>query len=184
MTSSTDATPTARPMVLIGLGLVINIVSPAVQGWDVLPDWFGWVLILIGTWAFARELPSGRLLLTAAGISLVVAAVQWYPRWGEAVRDADPAVIWALSLPALAWLVLYCLAVAGASRADAGASFWWKYLAAMNVGAAVLPVVVYGGGVKGLEGLLGVLILLGLIGATVFSFLHSGREWAVVHRTA
>jgi uncharacterized membrane protein len=191
VTSEPEATATVRPMVLIGLGLVINIISPRVQGWDVLPDWAGWTLILIGTWAFARNLPSRGLLLATAGVALVVAAVQWPP----ALQLIDPAspgdvttseasLLWALSLPALAWMILYCLAVAGLSRSEPGASFWWKYLAATNVGAAVLPVVVYGADVKALEGLLGVLVLLGLLGATVFSFFHSGRDWATVERTA
>lgn len=189
---TTAEAPVVRPLLLIGLGLVINILSPRVHGWDVLPDWFGWVLILLGTWAFARTLPSGRLMLGAAGLALVVAISQWPPAWQVVdpallnsdadVSTSDASLLWALSLPALGWMVLYCLALAGVSRGDAGTSFWWKYLAAMNVGAAVLPVLVYGGGMKGLEGLLGVLILLGLLGATVFSFLHSGRDWAVVRR--
>lgn len=190
---STAEAPVARPLLLIGLGLVVNILSPRVDGWDVLPDWFGWVLILLGTWAFARKLPSGGLMLGAAALALAVAIAQWPPAWqvvdpaavgtGD-VEASDASLLWALSLPALGWMVLYCLAVAGVSRVESGTSFWWKYLAAMNAGAAVLPVLVYGGGMKGLEGLLGVLILLGLLGATVFSFLHSGRDWAVVRRGA
>ncbi|MDO7868185.1 hypothetical protein [Nocardioides jiangxiensis] len=188
---TTADAPVVRPLLLIGLGLVINILSPRVDGWDVLPDWCGWVLILIGTWAFARQLPSGRLMIAAAALALVVSAAQWPPAWqvvdpgaigSRDVSTSDASLLWALSLPALAWMILYCLALAGVSRADAGTSFWWKYLAAANAGAAVLPVFVYGAGMKGLEGLLGVLILLGLIGATVFSFLHSGREWAVVRK--
>lgn len=190
---TTAEAPVVRPLLLIGLGLVINILSPRVHGWDLLPDWFGWVLILLGTWAFARKLPSGPLLLAAAALALVVSAAQWPPAWQlvdpatvgtDDVSTSDASLLWALSLPALGWMILYCLAIAGLSRADAGTSFWWKYLAAMNVGAAVLPVLVYGAGMKGLEGMLGVLILLGLLGATVFSFLHSGREWAVVRRSA
>lgn len=191
---TTAEAPVVRPLLLIGLGLVINILSPRVHGWDLLPDWFGWVLILIGTWVFARNLPSGSLLLGSAALALVVSAAQWPPAWQlvepattagtRHVSASDASLLWALSLPALAWMVLYCLALAGVSREDAGTSFWWKYLAAMNVGAAVLPILVYGGGMKGLEGMLGVLVLLGLIGATAFSFLHSGRSWAVVRRPA
>ncbi|HSX67362.1 hypothetical protein [Nocardioides sp.] len=185
---STAETPVVRPLLLIGLGLVINVLSPRVDGWDVLPDWIGWVLILIGTWVFGRKLPSGGLMLGAARLALVVAVAQWPPAWqvidpvtaaSEEVSASEASLLWALSLPALGWMVLYCLAVAGVSSTEAGTSFWWKYLAAMNAGAAVLPILVYGADMKGLEGLLGVLILLGLLGATVFSFLHSGRDWAV-----
>jgi hypothetical protein len=190
---TTAEVPAARPLLLIGLGLVINILSPRVHGWDVLPDWFGWVLILIGTWAFARKLPSSPLLLGTAALATAVSAAQWPPAWQlvdpasighRDVSTSDASLLWALSLPALAWMVLYCLALAGVSRDDAGTSFWWKYLALINLGAAVLPILVYGGSMKGLEPLLGVLVLLGLLGATVFSFLHSGRDWAVVRRTA
>lgn len=198
MTSSPTpdtSTATIRPMILIGLGLVIYLLSPGVtttthgdtttlHGWDLLPDWVGWAAILVGTWGLARRLPSFRLMAAAGALALAVSVMMWVPAWRDEIRgpDADPALLWAISLPALAWLVLYCLALAGLSKRDAGASFWWKYLAAMNAGAAVLPVLVYGGGMKGLEGLLAVLQLMGAIGTTMFSFFHSGRDWAVVRR--
>ncbi len=179
-------------MLLIGLGLVIYLLSPGVtttttggettlHGWDFLPDWLGWALILVGTWVLGRGLPSLRLMLGAGALALAVSVALWVPQWRAEIRgeDADPALLWAVSLPSLAWMTLYCLAVAGISRKDAGASFWWKYLAAMNVGAAALPVIVYGGKVDQLEGLLAVLTLMGAIGTTMFSFFHSGRDWAV-----
>ncbi|TCJ30626.1 hypothetical protein [Nocardioides jejuensis] len=191
------ATPTVRPMVLIGLGLVIYLLSPGVtsttksgdvtlHGWDYLPDWAGWLLIAIGTWAFARKLPSFRLMLGSALVAMLVSAALWVPAWRDEIRGpgADPALLWAVSLPALAWLVLYCLALAGLSRPEPGASFWWKYLAGMNAGAALLPVLVYGGKITQLEGLLAVLGLMGAVGTMVFSFYHSGRAWAVVRRTS
>lgn len=178
-TPATTGATTFRPMILIGLGLVINMLSPRIGGWDVLPDWIGWLLILLGTWVFARTLPSRNLMLGAATGALAISAAQWSPRVVDKLGDAEPAVLWALSLPALGWLTLYCLAVAGVSRRDAGSSFWWKYIGGMNGAAAVLPIVVYGGKVTQLEGLLGVLMLMGLTGATVFSFYHSGRDWGL-----
>jgi hypothetical protein len=169
---TTAEAPVLRPLLPIGLGLVINVLSPRVHGWDVLPDWFGWALILLGTWVFARKLPSGPLLIGAAALALVVSAAQWPPAWQlvdpasighQDVSASDASLLWALSLPALGWLVLYCLALAGVSREDAG----------VDEGEVLPP-----------ERRAGVLVLLGLLGSTVFSFLHSGRDWAVVRRPA
>jgi hypothetical protein len=168
-------------MVLIGLGLVIVMIDPRAWGVDVLADWAGWILILIGSWAMCRHLPSGRLILGSGVVALAVAVATWPTSWALALMEQEDALQWAATLPQLAWLVLFNLALAGLSRrTDPGASFWWKYLAAMNVGSAILPIAIYGGGVEGLSGLYLVLQIFGLWGTTAFTFLYSGRDWAVV----
>ncbi|GGO88737.1 hypothetical protein GCM10011584_16460 [Nocardioides phosphati] len=178
------ATPTIRPMVLIGLGLLIDLVDPALNGWDLLPDWAGWILVLIGTAVFARQLPSRGLMLTAAAGALVLSAALWPPASIDWLKDQDASVAWSCTLPAIAWAILYSLALSGLSRKDPGASFWWKYIAAMNAAAAVLPILVYGGGMASLETFMFVLGWLGQLCATVFSFLHSRRDWALVPQPA
>jgi len=184
--ASTAQTPergALRPLLPIGIGLIMVIIDPTLTAWDPLPDWFGWLLILAGTWVLARKLPSGRLLLVTGFLALLAAAAIWPPELLDRMQDAEPSLLWAASLPSLAWLTLYCLALSGLSHREPAVSFWWKYLAIAHAAAAVLPVFIFGAGIGGLTTLFVVLQALGLWGTTVFTLVYSGRAWAVVGRT-
>ncbi len=181
----TDATeqqqdPVHKPLRLVGLGLLILMLRPDYRGYDLLPDTIGWLLVLVGSAVFARGLPTRSGIMWAAGLAAVSAAAIWPPHWEDVVRDQEQSLVWAILLPQIVWSVLFCLAVTGVSRADLGASIWWKYLALVNIAVGVLPILVYGGGMSSLESTLETLNFLGLLAGIVLSFWHASRPWATV----
>jgi uncharacterized membrane protein len=181
--SAAPAPVLRRPLLLIGIGLVPTLLTPT-HGWDYTPDWIGWILVLIGTWFFARELPSRNLLLTSAALSVPAAFALWIPDWNEAIHDQGPAVVWGLLLPEIVWLTLISLAASGLAARQPAAAVWWKYLAGINAIVIVLPAIVYGGGVDGLRNTLDTLRFLGIVGVTILAYAHSGRPWAVTRPKA
>ena len=179
---ATPATDAAKPLRLIGLGLLMLLILPNYRGWDLLPDWLGWTLVLIGSAVFTRTMTSNRPLLWAAVGAIISAAVLWPPEWNDAINDAPKSVLWAILLPRVAWSVLFCLACSARAWREPVSSVWWKYLAIMHIAVGVLPILVYGGGMTGLEDTLRTLDLLALICTMALAFWHSGRAWAVTPR--
>lgn len=183
-TAAPPAAAPQKPLRLVGIGLVVLMLMPDFRGYDLLPDTVGWLLVLVGSAAFARGIPSRSGILWAAGLAAVAAAAIWPPHWEEVIRDQEMAVVWAILLPQVVWSILFCLAASGLSSSEPVASVWWKYLAIISVAVGVLPVIVYGGGVKGLESTLETLNFLGLVGTMILAFWNSSRPWAVIEPPA
>lgn len=184
-TAAPEPTPTpGKPLRLVGIGLLIIMLIPDFRGYDVLPDWLGWLLVLAGSAMLTRGLPSRAPVLWAAGLAAVSAFAIWPPQWGDVILDQEKGILWAILLPQVIWSVLFALAMAGFAVRDPAAAIWWKYLALVSVAVGVLPVIVYGGGVKGLESTLATLNVLALVGTMILAFWHSSRPWAVIEQPA
>jgi hypothetical protein len=169
-----------RPLLLIGIALLFWL-NPMSNGWDLLPDWFGWLLILAATSVLTRDMANRGPLMVSAALSVVAFAAMWPPQWLEAVEAQDAAIKWSLQLPSLIWLILFCLTLATRAQVTSpGDSFWWRMLSAVEVVVGVLSVLVLGGHVDSLTGLLGQFEFSGRSLIIVMCFVHSGRDWAVV----
>ena len=77
-------------------------------------------------------------------------------------------------------VLAFGLSLMGAAKDadDTGAARWWQLVATLATLAAVLPVVVFGGGVDGLEVPTYVIATAALLTVIVLCFAHSGRTWA------
>ena len=167
------------PLSLVASGLLlVALVAPA-GGYDVLADWAGWALVVVGL----RRLPAATatrqrpLLLGLAVAAGLLSAVLWFPVLHEPLVDVDPAIAWALSLPAL--LVSVLLAHELAARGlDRPARRRWQLARTVAVLVAVLPVLVYGAGLDRLEPLAFVLADLLILAVIVMLLVDARRPWA------
>ncbi|HEY1116077.1 MAG TPA: hypothetical protein VGE43_00135, partial [Acidimicrobiales bacterium] len=164
-----------RPVVL---GLVVVVLNTKVDGWDLLADPVGWVLVLLGS----RALPVRRRgpLLVAAALALVVAAVLWPPGVADRVAATDDSLSWALSLPQSAYLVLLAdgLRDAAARGDDPGLRTWWTTTTALAAAALVLPVLVLGGDLDALGALAALVSLLTVVLVVVLGLASARATWA------
>lgn len=169
-----------KPLQAIALGLAIVGLRADLGGYDLLADPLGWLLVLVGLAQLPEDLPRRGLALGTATLAALIAVALWFPQVRDALADADPALGWAASLPQLAALAVIALALSRtADRAgDSGPGGWLLTAALLVVVTAVLPVVVFGGGLDALEApayaaaALALLLLVGLLLA------YSGRAWA------
>lgn len=68
--------PGPRPLRTVGWGLVLVLVDIRVQGFDLLPDVVGWVLVALGTRRFViatRRFTAGRPLTAAPALAVLAA---------------------------------------------------------------------------------------------------------------
>ena len=113
------------PLHPVLLGLVVVALQVRVNGYDLLPDWIGWILVLIGS----ASLPVRRqgALLVSAGLACAAAVVVYLPDVNGQVAATDDALSWALSLPQSAYLVLLADGLRHAAKrgGDPALSSWW-----------------------------------------------------------
>jgi hypothetical protein len=166
------------------MGLVV--VGIHAGTWDLLPDPLGWLLVLYGVLGLPRDAAYRTGLLSLGGLALVAAGPLWLPTVVARLDDADPSLRWAVNLPQLGFLVLLGWAVAELARrgGDTSAFRTWRTVATFAALCALLPILVWGGGVASLEVPSYVLASLTLLAAIVLAFAHSGRPWAVAPRPA
>lgn len=166
-----------RALQAIGMGLLVVAIRAGEP--DLLPDPLGWLLVLHGV----RRLPAGLAgrgwLLLLGGLALLVSVPLWLPATATAILRADPALQWAVNLPQLGFLLLLArvLAARAGEHGDRPAKGWWGLVSTTVAVAAVLPVVVFGGGVTELESPALVMATLVLLTVIVLCFSHSGRTW-------
>jgi hypothetical protein len=160
------------------MGLVIVLLGAFVHGYDLLPDPFGWLLVLAGLGSLA--VPQRRTLQILAGVSLAVSVVVWFPVARDALNVTDLALAWAAGLPELATGIVLAHALAQAARfaGDQPARSWLQTARTLLIVVALLPPVVLGGGVDALDGALGVVGSLALLLLVVLLFAYAGRPWA------
>jgi hypothetical protein len=171
-----------KPLYGVALGLVIIALYAKSGDLDLLPDPLGWVLVLIALNALTGrvELPY-RSALWVAGLSALAGSVALtVPSVREWFEDAEPALAWAVDVPALGFCGLLCAALATVARAaDATAAYTWFQWTAIGFGVSVLaPVVVIGGDADALRGPAELVTGIAQLALFVLCLWYGGREWA------
>lgn len=168
-----------RPLQSVAMGLVIVLLAPRLAGYDALPDPLGWALVLLGLAGLPVDLERRRVLVGLAATALVVAVPLWWPGTAEALYDAHPSLGWAANLPQLGFAALLSLVLGrrAGTAGDRRAATWGRTAATGFVVTAVLPVLVFGGEVGGLELPAYLFATLTLILLICLLFAWSGRPW-------
>lgn len=169
-----------RPLQSVAMGLVVVVLSARFGGYDALADPLGWLLVLLGLHGLPVAVPHRTTLARLALLAGAVSAVLWFPAVTEDLYDTDASLGWAANLPQLAFTAVLCHALAAAAGAagDDRAARRLRLLRTAVVVVGLLPVLVFGAGLSGLETtayLAAGLVALGLIWVL---FAVSGRDWA------
>jgi hypothetical protein len=167
-----------KPLQAVAMGLVVVLLNAPVNGYDLLPDPGGWVLVLIGlSWL---AVPQRRTLRTLATVSLVVSVVVWIPSARAELNLADKSLAWAASIPEILTILVLVHALAGAagSAGDRSARSWLLTMRLLMLVVLLLPPVALGGGVHALVVSTAVVSNLSLVLLVVLLFRYSGRPWA------
>lgn len=168
-----------QPLQSIAMGLVVVALTARVQGYDLLPDPLGWLLVLLGV-AALHSLAGRRTLLALAVLAAAVSTIVWFPTSQAFLDDHDAALRWAANLPQLAFLTVLChrLAQRAGAAGDASAARWLRTALAATLVVAVLPVLVFGGGLLGLEAYSYLAAGVALILVIWLLFAYARRPWA------
>ena len=171
-----------KPLYGVAIGLVIIALYAKSGDLDLLPDPLGWVLVLIALNVLTRRVELRfRSALWAAGMLALAASVALtVPSVREWFEDAEPALSWAVDVPALGFCGLLCAALASVARAaDAIAAYSCFHWTAIGFGVSVLaPVVVIGGDVDALWGPAELVTGIAQLALFVLCLWYGGREWA------
>jgi hypothetical protein len=161
----------------VAMGLVIVLLTAAVNGYDLLADPVGWLLVLVGL--SALPVPQRGALQGLATLSLLVSVVLWFPGVRDALNVTDLALAWAAGLPELVTLIVlaHALAQAALLAADRSAATWLRTARTLLIVVAVLPAVVLGGGFDSWDDALGLVGSLVLLLVVVLLFRYAGRPW-------
>ena len=171
-----------RPLQSIAMGLVIvALQAPVAGGYDALPDPVGWLLVILGTHRLPADVPRHDTLSTLAWVAGAVSVALWFPAVPEAAYDTNPSLGWALNLPQLGYAGLLChsLATSAVAAEDGRAAAWLRTAMVGFVAAAVLPVLVFGGGVGSLQNMMEFVAAMVLLTVILLLFAYSARPWAV-----
>lgn len=171
-----------RPLLAIALGLVVVGLYAKAGSVDLLVDPVGWLLVLVGVRVLADRVDLGfrPWLWLLGGSALVASGVLTVPAARAWLEDADPALGWAVDLPALAFCGLLCHALAGLATAAGrtGAAAWAEWTAIGFAVTALAPVVVIGGDLDGLRDPAGLVTGVAQLSLFLLCLACSGRAWA------
>jgi hypothetical protein len=169
-----------KPLQSVAMGLVIIAMSARFGGYDALADPVGWVLVVLGVRRLTPELPARGPLLGLATLAGLVSAVVWFPQVTSALYDADPSLAWAADLPQLVFSALLCHVLSERAReaGDPRAARWLATTRTLLVVVGLLPVLVFGAGMSGLE--LASYLAAGTVALLLIwlLFTYSARPWA------
>ncbi|NYD40017.1 hypothetical protein [Nocardioides panaciterrulae] len=172
-----------RPLQSVAMGLVIIALAARVHGYDVLADPAGWVLVLAGVRLLPRRPARAgtvRALAVLAGLAGLLSVPLWFPAVVAALEDADESLLWAATLPQLAFVAALTagLARAATEQEDRAAAAWLRTASTLTVVAAVAPLAVYGAGQRAL--LVPTLLLAtGVLVLVIWLlFSYAARPWA------
>jgi hypothetical protein len=189
--ASADRYPRAMsPLQRIAMGLVIVLLpanfpaqpSPDWAFYDALPDPIGWALVVAGVWALGRSSDLDLALVKwLAVVALAVSVPLWFPQVNHLLvpahnPDIDVSLQWFLALPQTLFSLVLAREIGQAGRAadDSHLATRFGLLCWGFVALAVLPVVVYGGGLDELE-----MPMLVLIAVVNIAFIY---QLFAVHR--
>lgn len=170
-----------KPLQSIAMGMVVIALVADAGGYDLLPNPLGWVLVVVGLRMLPRTFELRSVLLGLAVLAGLVAVPLWVPAVVDALDEADESIAWAVNLPQFGCYLLlaHALSLAAGAAGDRAAAGWWRGVV-LGLGAVVaLPVLIFGGGLTGLEPLAGFLVGLVPTVMIVLLFVHAGRPWAL-----
>lgn len=169
-----------RPLQSIAAGLLIVALNAILEGYDLLPDPLGWVLVLHGTVGLPDDLVRRGVVRALAVLALLVSVPLWFPVVADELADLDPAIGWALTLPQVAFLVVLAdsLGRAAGDAGDTRARAWCRTLSVVFVAVGVLPVLIFGAGLDDLVVPAATIAVLALVALTWLLFSWSARPWA------
>jgi hypothetical protein len=134
------------PLQKIAMGLVIVVVQARFGGWDALADPLGWLLVIAGVRATRGHLRHQGTAFMLALLALLVAVVTYPP----SVTDGmDPAEVWLLNLPQVAFESVLAFDIAEVLPADR----WFRPLGWVLVVLGIAPAIVVGSDSDVLAGL-------------------------------
>ncbi|MBM9459980.1 hypothetical protein JK386_08695 [Nocardioides sp. zg-536] len=169
------------PLYWIAIGVAVTILTAPAAGALDLAEIFGTLLLVIGWFRLTRALEDLQLRLTLSYLALAalaVAVVLAFPVPREWLEDADPALLWASSLPALGFQAGLAHVMARRARAAGERTGVWWLVAAVAIGVAVVANVLYdAAGWRWLYGV-GTVGLSGVMLFVVMAAVHGGRTWA------
>lgn len=172
-----------KPLYWIAIGLIVVVFTAAPDDrWDVA-EIVGNGFVLIGWLRLSRALPDLPLRLTLwylVALAFILACVTSAPDARAWLDDAEPAVVWASSLPALGFLAVLCHALAAraqAARIRSGA--WWR-VAEVAIGIALIAnPLADGAGWTWLKEIgIGAVGLAGVLLVVILCIAHGPATWA------
>lgn len=172
-----------KPLQTVALGLVVIGLYAKWGDYDLLADPAGWLLVLGGLKILTDRVPAlpyrsvlWVLGLLALGASAALAAPS-VRGWFE---DAEPALGWAVDVPALAFCALLCHALVAGARAarQIAAAGWLQWTSLGFIASVLAPVVVIGGDVEALRGPSELVTALAQLSLFVLCLAYAGRTWA------
>jgi hypothetical protein len=169
-----------KPLQSAAMGFVFVALYARLHGYDAYADPFGWLLVLLGVRRLPRETPLRAAMLATGALALAVSVPLWFPEVRDRLADLDASLGWAADLPAFALVALLChgLAEAAGTAGDDRAARWLRLLRTAVIVVALLPVVVFGGGVDSLASTAALVAQLLYVALVWLLFSCSGRVWA------
>lgn len=174
-----------KPLVYVAWGLLVIVADLSVNGFDLVADPAGWVLILVGVGNLPARAPWRGQLTLIAGLGTAVSVALWFPGVDSALELPSGWLAWCDGLPQWIFTVLLCLSLARLARAagDLKAEAWLHggALATVVTSALVLVVVVVVN-----PATIVALVVLGLaafVFVVVLLFVYAGRGWAAPDAT-
>lgn len=167
-----------KPLQAVAMGLVIVLLNAQVNGYDVLADPFGWLLVLVGL--AQLPVPQRGTLRMLAAVSLVVSVVVWFPGARDALNVTDDSLAWAAGIPEVGTTIVlaHALARVAGLAGDTDARRWLLTARTLFVVVLLLPPVVLGGALDSLVTAVAVVGSLTLLLLIVLLFRYAGRAWA------
>lgn len=162
------------------MGLLVVALAARVEGYDLVADPLGWLLVLRGVHGLPRTLPWRDTVVFLAGLALAVSVTLWFPALVDGLADADDSLLWAANLPQIAFVAALCAALARVTT-DAGdrtAASWLRTGCTLTVAAGLFPIVVYTVEPDLLVPLL-LLATVALVLVIVLLFRYASRPWAL-----
>ena len=169
-----------KPLQSVAMGFVFIALYARLNGYDLYADPVGWVLVLLGVRRLPADTPFRGPLVYAGAVAAAVSVPLWLPSVRDALAAADPSLGWAADLPAFAFTALLChaLAVAAKEAGDVKPAQWLALVRTVVVAVAVLPVLVFGGGISGLADPAALAAQAVYVVLVWLLFSYSGRPWA------
>ncbi len=169
-----------KPLQSIAMGYVFIALYARFNGYDAYADPVGWALVLNGVYRLPADLPRRGGVIYLGWLAGLVSIPLWIPAVIDALEDADPSLAWAADLPQFGFGLLLCLALSQAAEADGDlrAANWLRMLVTVIAVVAVLPVLVFGGGIEALANPASLAVQVVYIVLVWLMFQYSGRVWA------